>query len=577
MRLIRREGAIAGNKVTKKIAVEDVNGNKHILRATVVSVDPKHAVMKQEGASAQMLENQLESMGLAERIVRPPLNMAELASLQEASSDLAPTIDIMAVGIDGFGARLVPRSPDKEFAKKFEAEIKKERAWLQSLLDSPNADGSLVNLRKITREDLEGTGNAYWELIPGVVSDRYTSIEKVDVSTMYISTPDRQFTPRVVNYLDENFEIQKKTFYRRFRRFVQVVGNKKVWYKEFGDPRVINRENGEVVEKTKGFDKKKAANEIYHFKIYTPRNSPYGLPRFTGNIISIKGSRSAEETNILTQQNNHVPSMAIMVSGGALTDGSINRIREFVDTQIKQSSNYSKFLILEGESQSDGLSTPNNMKIEIKPLSEHQHKDELWQQYDKNNVAKLRRSFRMSPILVGSAENFDRATATTSEMLTEKYVFSPEREAFDEFFNMLIIHQGARFLKFKSNSPNVTDEMNLVNILSNAERTGGLTPRIARGILEQILNRELPGFDDATGFDPDVPFSLSLAKVMHEAGMANQAGSHASQGQTPKAGKGGKADDPVAKLDPLEKLEKLLGDEKMASKALKLLREAGLI
>ena len=57
--------------------------------------------------------------------------------------------------------------------------------------------------------------------------------------------------------------------------------------------------------------------------------------------------------------------MAIMVSGGMLTEGSIERIREFVDTQIKGDSNYSKFLIIEGEGSHDALSGTSNVKVEV--------------------------------------------------------------------------------------------------------------------------------------------------------------------------------------------------------------------
>jgi len=106
------------------------------------------------------------------------------------------------------------------------------------------------------------------------------------------------------------------------------------------------------------------------------------MPSFTGNLIAIKGSRSGEESNILTLQNNNVPSMAVMVSGGLLTDGSIDRLQEFVDTSIKGDLNYSKFLILEGESNHDALSGASSMKIEIKPLTNEQHTDALWDTYD---------------------------------------------------------------------------------------------------------------------------------------------------------------------------------------------------
>ena len=531
---LRKAAAQPVLKTSKIIPVEDKNGNKHILKATVISVS--NDVRK---THSNALEETMDDSAFNGKIIRPPLNQLELTVLQEYSSELGQIIDTMAVGIEGFGGRLVMRKMTDDLCEKNAAEIAEEKNWLTSFFELPNYEGSFLKLRKETREDLEATGNAYWELVPSPVKPgRYSAMNKLDVSTMYITKADKKFTPARMKYVDADMQIHAKTFFVRFRRFVQVVNNKKVWFKEFGDPRTIDKRTGDVLtaEEQQKVDKKYYATEIFHHKIYTPKRTPYGMPRFSGNIIAVKGSRSADETNILTQQNNHVPSMAILVSGGMLTDGSIARIREFVDTQIKGSSNYSKFLILEGEGQHDGLSNASSMKIEIKPLSDAQHKDQLWQEYDKNNASKLRRSFRMAPIMVGSSDNYDRATAQTAEALTEKYVFNPERQAMDEGINRIMLQQGFRFWCFKSNTPNVTNDEDLVAIITGGEKTGAVTPRIARMMLEDILGKELPEFldeDEEGYFNPDVPFSLTLAQQMSGVGAANFNGTFNSQGQTP--------------------------------------------
>lgn len=520
--------------VSKNIPVEDVNGNKHILKATVISVD-HGSVRKSAGRSDEITDEALESLGLSEKIVRPPLSQSELAILKENSSELGQIIDAMKIGVVGFGGRLKERKIPDSIQKTMKLQIEEEKAHMQTFFQFPNPEGSWTKLVKSTWEDYESTGNAYWELVPTITRNgRYSSFNKLDVSTMRICKLDRTFTKFVLNYVDSNFQMKARVFIKKFRRFVQVVGTKKIYFKEFGDPRCVDKRSGEIADPTK-LPKKYWANEVYHWKLYTSRRTPYGLPRYTGNIIAIRGSRSADETNILTQQNNHVPSMAILVSGGQLTEGSVNRIKDFVDTQIKSSSNYSKFLLIEGQSSHDGLSGPGNVKLEIQPLTNAQHSDQLWQDYDKNNSDKIRRSFRIPPILLGKGDDYTKATAVVSEKLAEKYVFNPEREEFDLEVNKIMLQQGFRFHFWKTNSPNVTDDENLVRILTGAERTGGLTPRISRFLLEDILNRDLPDFDENSDFDPDLPFSYSLAKLMHNAGEANQNGTFAPQGQTPKA------------------------------------------
>jgi hypothetical protein len=51
-----------------------------------------------------------------------------------------------------------------------------------------------------------------------------------------------------------------------------------------------------------------------------------------------------------------------------------------------------------------------------------------------------------------------------------------------------------------------------VRILGGAEKTGGMTPRIARNMLEEILGMDLPEFP--ANFPADVPFSLTMAEAV---------------------------------------------------------------
>lgn len=541
-------------KFSKRVEVEDVKGNRHILKATVISVNPLD--IKKSNSQA-LVDADIDSLGIRDKVIDPPLSLGELSVLAEFSTELRQTCDAMAVGIDGFGHRFTLRPMSEDQKKSFKKQIDEEEEFIDHFFSYPNAEESFVRLRRESTQEKELTGNAYWELVPSLTEPKkYSAINRINAATIRITKTDRVITRTGLNYVKNDFSLGTKFFQKRFRRFVQIIGTKKVFFKQFGDPRLIDKRTGEVAE---NLDPQFRANELFHFKIESRRPTPYGMPRFTGNIISIKGSRQADETNIITLMNNNIPSFAILANGGMLTQGSVDRIREFVDTQIKGSSNYSKWLILEGESTHDGLSSPNSIKIEIVPLTRAQHQDMLWQSYDENNAKKLRRNFRIAPILVGASENYDRATAQVSEALTEKYVYNPEREEIDREINKILLAQGIRFWVFKSNSPNVTNDEDLVRILTGAERSGALTPRIARMLLEDILNRDLPDFSNLPeGFNPDVPFSFTLAKLMHSAGTANQNGTFDSQGQVPKRpGTESADDDSITSSSPDDLLEQI--------------------
>jgi PBSX family phage portal protein len=529
---------------TKTIPVQDVNGNKHILRATVIGVETKN--IRKERSSA-IVDEDIYELGFSSKVVKPPLSQSELAVLSEYSGSLGQNLDAMAIGVEGFGQRIMLDENLTEAQEEFfKTEINTERRWLEThLMKNPNPSQTLKELRKQLQKDKQATGNAWLELVPGLVDGMFSCYNRIEPSNMWIVKADNKFTRIAQKYVNENYQLKEKTFLVRLRKYVQIVGKKKVFFKEFRDPRPIHAGTGEVLRE-RNIDGKPAivdsqgkkvprdmlARELYHFKIPTTRRTPYGMPSYAGNIIAIKGSRSGEESNILTLQNNNVPSMAVMVSGGMLTDGSIERLQEFVDTSIKGDLNYSKFLILEGESNHDALSGASSMKIEIKPLTNEQHTDALWDKYDDKNNAKIRRGFRQPPVMVGETEEITRDSAQTSEKMAEKYVYNPERESIDECWNQILVQQGIRFHKIKGQSPNVTNDEDLVKILSTAEKTGGITPRIAHMILEDVLNRKLPALiENDPDFNPDLPFSISVGKLARGMARSNSEGTLAPKGQ----------------------------------------------
>src|SRR5690606_38882508 len=110
---------------------------------------------------------------------------------------------------------------------------------------------------------------------------------------------------------------------KRFRRYVQMIDQEKVFFKEYGDPRIMDLRNGKFDEST---PEHLQASEIYHFKI---GSGTYGKPRWLGNLISLYGARKAEELNLMYFQNGrHIPA-AITVSNGKLDDESYNQLQQY--------------------------------------------------------------------------------------------------------------------------------------------------------------------------------------------------------------------------------------------------------
>lgn len=484
------------------------------------------------GGSKAVTEDPFHNLAGGGDIVEPPFDLLTLATLPEYNTELTPVIETYETNIDGFGHLLVPRIDTAKLPEgdPLHAKVRHEFVELTNFFNYANMRDSFTELRRKTRFDRETTGNAYLEVIRNAAGE-IQGLEHIPSYQVRLTSiepdPVKVKVPVLLLQDDGSFQLDDVDTWQRFRKFVQARltpfrgmnargGYKMRYFKEFGDPRTYDNETGKLVPPSKiaGMKDWRKANELIHFRIYSPR-SPYGVPRFIGNLLSIFGARASEEINYVTLRNNNIPSMMVLVSNGQLTQGTIDRMNSFVESEIQGSDNYSKFLIVEAEGDEEGEDA-GNVKIDVKPLTSSQLKDAMFQQYGKNNAANVRRAFRVPPIFVGGTDDYTRSTADTSRRLADEQVFAPERDEFDGFMNRRFLPaMGVIYHRFKSNSPNTTDNTELVQILSGAEKTGGMTPRIARLVIRDILGIELPPFPEGIeGFNPDVPFSLSMAEAV---------------------------------------------------------------
>jgi PBSX family phage portal protein len=249
------------------------------------------------------------------------------------------------------------------------------------------------------------------------------------------------------------------TVRHRLRRYVQIQGTDRVFFKSFGDPRVVSRRTGQVFDNAETLSEADAsdgaATELLHFAIHSPR-SPYGVPRWVGTLLSVLGSRQMEEVNFLYFENKSVPPLALLVSGGRLSEASVPRIERFIEENLKGKANFHKVLILEAEGAGAGHQT--RAKIELRPLTDAQQQDALFQVYDERNIDKVGSAFRLPKLLRGESKDFNRATAESALRFAEDQVFQPERDEFDFLMNRrLLADMGIRFWRFRSQTPVTRD------------------------------------------------------------------------------------------------------------------------
>jgi PBSX family phage portal protein len=314
---------------------------------------------------------------------------------------------------------------------------------------------------------------------------------------------------------------------KRFRRYVQVFEGSKTFFKEFGDPRVMSSATGRyyrdeaalVAEESEGDGSPppRPATEVIHFSVRSPR-TPYGIPRWIGNLLAVLGSRQAEEVNFLYFENKSVPPLACLVSGGRLSASSTERLETFIENRIKGRANFHKILVIEGEQSATSLDNAGaRMRIELVPLTMAQHSDALFQVYDERNIDKVGMAFRLPRLLRGDIRDFNRATAEAALEFAETQVFAPERQAFDWLMNRLILSElGVKFWEFRSNAPTTRNPIDLAEIISKLVVNGILTPEEARDLAKGIFNRDLKKIDEIW---TRIPPGLVRAGITSKAGL----------------------------------------------------------
>lgn len=592
-------------------AIESTRRNLRALRSTIFGITKKRGAISKKaddpsGSGTSAGESQkrevdpfvrLERSG---KIVAPPFDPLLLAVIPENSTEVGPCIDAMAVNCEGFGWRLEPRIPVTEATSISVLEaLAQERVTAENFFSASCQDeNDFDDLRDKLRRDFEAGGMFYVEFLEVPGSGELDGLNHLPAWTMRLGRLDRERTEYVAKRVKKSvrlveiepesepespgpedeelrevrkrryeeqvsYEIVEETRWKRFRRYVQKHEGTTTWFKERGDPRLIDSRNGEVVGRedlaethgsgaktvprftldgdaivivtgTTGFPVRLAANPVKHLDLYSTRSS-YGLPRYIGDLFDIFGSRAAAEINYVTFKNQNVPNLVISVSNGQLTEESAERIDEFLE-EIQSDDNYSKILLLEAEPVMEGMRDPGTVRIEIEPLSKEQHSDALFVNYQNNNDERVRRAWRFPPIFVGKSEDFTGKTIDASRRLGDEQVFGPERHRFDRFWTRWVLVEalGIVWSTFTSNSPDVAENADLVKLMAQGEKTGGLTPRIARKIIGRVVNTDL-GEVDPDLLNPDQPFSLSLAQMM----MSNSATEAPGGGEPTSQGRAG--------------------------------------
>lgn len=429
-----------------------------------------------------------------------PVDMRGLKTLVDNSTILPQCIRAYKSNIAGFGISV-------GYTEDYDTETPEMKAeWdaLKQIIALLNMDMQTKEIFENIIRDRETYGISYCEVIRN-------QAQEVAELQFIIDTPSIDMTYPLQPYVDMEYFYKGKAVSRKkkFRKFRQTVGGRTVYFKEFGDPRIMDKRNGEYIGEGDGLVSiDDQANEIIEFRI---GSMPYGEVRWIGQVLTVDGNRRAEVlNNNYFRHGRHTPLM-ILVKGGTLSDAAFSKLEEYMGA-IRGESGQHSFLVLETDTveTTAAFTEQKQPEVEIKDLASILQKDELFQEYQENGRKKTQSAFLLPDLYVGYTTDFNRATAQTAMEVTEKQVFQPERTSLAWTVNQKLLNgYRFRYVEAKFDEPDITNPDDIQKMLNITERAGGLTPNTAKELTYEVLGKD--GCEDYKGDWGDVPLAYARA------------------------------------------------------------------
>lgn len=436
----------------------------------------KEAALSKADTPLQLSEP--EALGAGDWLT--PLNdMRGLQNMVKGSTILPQCIRAYKNNIAGFGIG-VRYIEDTEETPEMAEEFTKA----QEVIELLNIEQDTKAVFEQIIEAREIYGVAYLEVIRNLAGE-VVQIEFVqDTPSVRKTKPLEPYISTAYYHHGRQTERQK-----RYCKYKQEVGGQTVYFREFGDPRVMDRRNGQYMAGGEVLERQYQANELLEFAIGP---EPYGEVRWIGQVLGVDGSRKAELLNNNYFENGRHTPLLIMIKGGTLTDDSFAKLQQYMN-DIKGAAGQHAFIILEMESP-DGrveFDQADKPEVEVKDLANILQKDELFQDYLDNHRRKVQSAFQLPDLYVGYTTDFNRATAQTAQEVTEQQIFQPERKSLAWMINNRLLNcYRFRYVEAYFLGPDISNPDDICRLLAVANNAGGLTPNMAHELAVGVIGKD---------------------------------------------------------------------------------------
>jgi PBSX family phage portal protein len=438
----------------------------------------------------------------------PPFDPAQMLQLAQTNNTLNQCIEAMEVNVDGTGIEFVKAKESVDIDLK-------EKEAAEAFFGEPYPQQSFVKIRRKLRREVESVGYGYVEVLRAA-DGGLVGLRNVNTHTM-----------RMVK-LDSAIQVKRKvvrggkevelTLWERQRRFGRRVAmTNLVYYKEFGVERHLHRDTGkweDPNDKDSVVPPEKRATELLVVGLHPDVNSPYFVPRWINQLPSVVGSRKAEEQNLEYFDAGGMPPAIIFIQGGVLASDAADQLKGYLSGKNK---NKHRAVVVEAQSSSGSLESAGSVQVKVERFGGEKANDALYEKYDKAAEEHVRIGFRLPPLFLGKAADYNFATAVTAYMVAEAQVFKPERELFDELLNSTVVKaMGWKTLKVKSKPITLQDVANQMAALTLANTAAAIKPDSLIESLNAITGLHMEALPPPPAGVPTIPGAVADGKGGHQ-------------------------------------------------------------
>lgn len=395
-------------------------------------------------------------------VITPPWNLYELANYYDTSFANHAAIDAKVENIVGLGydfevsARTMLKlesSSDAAATDRARKRIERAKIEVRDWLESLNSDDSFTASMEKVYTDLQATGNGYLEIGRTTRGD-IGYVGHIPATTIRV---------------------------RRLRDgFVQVIGNKVVYFRNFGAT------NANPL----GTDAR--PNEIIHFKQYSPLNTFYGVPDIISAINSLYGDTLASQYNIDYFSNKAVPRYVVTLKGAKLSSEAEDKLFRFLQTGLKGQNHRTLYIPLPPDSDT------NKVEFKMDPI-EDGVQEGSFKEYRKQNRDDILVAHQVPLSKLGGGDSGSIAAALSQDRTFKEQVARPAQRQLEKHINK-IIREKTDILEFKFNELTLTDEIAQSQILERYVKNQIMLPNEARVVLGMP---QRPGGDEPLNLKPE--------------------------------------------------------------------------